>query len=314
MTANRLSFTILGTGALGGFYGSRLLVGGSRVRFIAHSDVALMREAGLRVDSPLGDQHHRHLEVYSSADPIPPSDVVCVGLKTTQNHQLIELLRPLVGPGTVILNLQNGLTAEDELVAAFPQAIVVAGLCFLCSNKVGPGHIAHLDYGLVSFAPYDARGRDWIPRLMQAFAEGGVGVESQPSLVQARWRKLAWNIPFNGLSVVLGANTDIIMADPESRALAAQLMNEVAAGAAACGAPFDDAFMPRLMATTERMTPYAPSMRLDYLAGRELEVEYMYRRPLREAARHGARLPAIQLLAGQLGFLDRRNRDGRARQ
>jgi 2-dehydropantoate 2-reductase len=70
--------------------------------------------------------------------------------------------------------------------------------------------------------------------------------------------------------------------------------------------------MPKLMATTERMTPYAPSMRLDYLAGRELEIEYMYRRPLREAARCGASLPAIQLLAGQLGFLDRRNRDGRA--
>ena len=310
MTAEQLSFTILGTGALGGFYGSRLLVGGSTVRFIAHGDVALMREQGLRVDSPLGDQHHRHIEVYAASDAIPASDVVCIALKTTQNHQLIELLRPLVGPGTVILELQNGLTAEDELAAAFPEAIILAGLCFLCSNKVGPGHISHLDYGLVSFAPYDARGRDWIPRLMQAFAAGGVGVESQPSLPRARWRKLAWNIPFNGLSVVLGANTDAIMADPGSRALAEQLMAEVATGAAACGVPFDTDFMPELMATTERMTPYAPSMRLDYLAKRELEIEYMYRRPLREAARHGANLPAIQLLTGQLGFLDRRNRDG----
>ncbi|EXJ17199.1 2-dehydropantoate 2-reductase [Imhoffiella purpurea] len=309
-TANSqdLSFTILGTGALGGFYGSRLLVGGSRVRFIAHSDVDFIRREGLRVDSPLGDQHHHPVEVYADSDEIPLSDVVCVGLKTTQNHRLVELLRPLVGEGTLILNLQNGLTMEEELAEAFPQAVVVAGLCFLCSNKVGPGHIAHLDYGLVSFAPLDARGRERIPDLMAAFSAGGVKVESQPSLPQARWRKLAWNIPFNGLSVLLDVETNRIMADPDGRALAEQLMAEVSLGAETCGVPFDEGFMPRLMEITEAMTPYAPSMRLDYLARRELEIEFMYRRPLREVARRGVRLPAIEAVARLLTLFDRRNR------
>ncbi|TCT18967.1 2-dehydropantoate 2-reductase [Thiobaca trueperi] len=310
MTAKHLSFTILGTGALGGFYGSRLLQGGSTVRFIAHSDVDWMRTHGLRVDSPLGDLVHQPVEVYASADAIPPSDVVCVALKTTQNAQLPELLKPLVRAGTVILNLQNGLTMEDELAAAFPDACVIAGLCFLCSNKVGPGHIAHLDYGLVSFAAFDERGHDWIPRLMAAFSAGGIAVESRPSLPQARWRKLAWNIPFNGLSVLLGVNTDVIMADPDARALAEELMAEVAVGAAACGVPFDTGFTRALLDITERMTPYAPSMRLDFLARREIELEYLYRRPLREVARHGVRLPAVEAIASQLAFADRRNREG----
>lgn len=302
------SFTILGTGALGGFYGSRLLVGGATVRFVARSDLELIRERGLRVESPLGDRHHFPVEVYSISDPIPPSDILCVALKTTQNPRLVEWLGPLVHEGTVILNFQNGLTMEDELAAAFPQATVIAGLCFLCSNKIGPGRIAHLDYGRVSFAPFDERGQDWIPRLMDAFAAGGVEVETWPSLPRARWRKLAWNIPFNGLSVLLGANTDLIMADPEGRRLAELLMEEVAVGAAACGVPFDQDFTARLLAMTERMKPYAPSMRLDYLAGRALEIEYMYRRPLREAVRQGVRLPAIETIAGQLSFLDRRDR------
>ena len=308
MASKTLSFTILGTGALGGFYGSRLLTAGDPVRFIAHSDVAHIREQGLRVDSPLGDQLHFPVEVYQACDSIPPSDVVCIALKTTQNHRLVELLTPLVHEGTVILNFQNGLTLEEELAEAFPSACILAGLCFLCSNKVGPGHVRHLDYGMVSFAPYDARGRDWIPRLMDAFAAGGVEVESQPSLPRARWRKLAWNIPFNGLSVLLGVNTDAIMANPDSRALAEQLMAEVAIGAEVCGVPFDEGFMPKLLEVTEAMTPYAPSMRLDYLAKRPLEIEFMYERPLREVAKRGVRLPAVEAVARQLRFLDRRNR------
>ncbi|MBK1718858.1 2-dehydropantoate 2-reductase [Thiocystis violacea] len=302
------SFTILGTGALGGFYGSRLLVGGSTVRFVARSDLDLIRERGLRVESPLGDQHHFPVEVHAASDPIPPSDILCVALKTTQNHRLVELLGPLVQEGTVILNFQNGLTMEDELADAFPQAIVIAGLCFLCSNKIGPGRIAHLDYGRVSFAPFDDRGREWIPRLMDAFAAGGIEVETWPSLPQARWRKLAWNIPFNGLSVLLGANTDLIMADPQARRVAERLMEEVAVGAAVCGVPFDPDFTARLLAMTERMKPYAPSMRLDYLARRALEIEYMYRRPLREVAKRGIRLAAVETIADQLSFVDRRNR------
>jgi 2-dehydropantoate 2-reductase len=302
------TFTILGTGALGGFYGSRLLHSGANVQFIAHSDVEFIREHGLRVDSPLGNLHHQPVAVYAASDAIPPSDVVCIALKTTQNHLLPELLAPLVHDGTVLLNLQNGLTAEAELAAAFPQAVVIAGLCFLCSNKIAPGHIAHLDYGLVSFAPFDERGAAWIPRLMTAFAAAGVPVESQPELTAARWRKLLWNIPFNGLSVLLGMNTDGLMADAEARALAEQLMAEVVAGAAVCGVQFADHFPAQLLETTAQMKPYAPSMRLDYLAKRELEIEYLYRRPLREVARHGVRLPAVEAITRLLTVADRYNR------
>ena len=303
-----LSFTILGTGALGGFYGSQLLNSGATVRFIAHSDVAFIREHGLRVDSPLGDVHHQTVAVYAADEVIPPSDVVCIALKSTQNHLLPALLAPLVHDHTVLLNLQNGLTLEDELAAWFPHADVIAGLCFLCANKLGPGHIAHLDYGLVSFAPRDERSAAWIPQLLAAFAAAGVPVESQPDLTTARWRKLLWNIPFNGLSVLLNRNTDGLMADAEAAALAEQLMAEVITGAAACGVQFADDFPAQLLETTRRMKPYALSMRLDYLAKRELEIEYLYQRPLREVARHGVRLPAVEAIMRLLRSVDCHNR------
>jgi 2-dehydropantoate 2-reductase len=305
-----LSFTVLGIGALGGFYASRLLEGGSRVRLIARSDVEAIRRQGLRVDSPLGNRHHHPVEVYGAWDPVPASDIVCVALKTTENHRLGELLGPLVREGTIILNLQNGLTMEEELACAFPEARVIGGVCFLCSNKIGPGHIVHLDYGAIGLAPLHEHDRPRLAPLMSAFSAGGIETESLPSLRHARWRKLAWNIPFNGLSVLLGANTDVLMADPDARRLAEVLIAEVASGAEACGCPFDEGFIAGLLEMTEKMTPYAPSMRLDYLAKRPLEIEYMYRRPLREAAAKGLKLTAIETLADQLAFLDRRNRGG----
>lgn len=308
VSPTRPSFTILGTGALGGFYGSRLLIGGADVRFIARSDLEVIRRDGLRIDSPLGDRVHCPVAVYADTDPIPPSDVVVIALKTTENHRLAELLRPLVHQGTVLLNLQNGLTMEEELAAAFPMARILGGVCFLCSNKVGPGHILHLDYGAVGLAPFDERDRGLLEPLIAAFAAGGIKAEALPSLQLARWRKLAWNIPFNGLSVLLGADTDQLIADPVARRLAERLIGEVAEAAAACGCPFVEGFVATLLDQTEKMTPYAPSMRLDYLAKRALEIEYMYRRPLREAAHHGKELPAIATIADQLTYLDRRNR------
>ncbi|QIK38593.1 2-dehydropantoate 2-reductase [Caldichromatium japonicum] len=308
VNGHRLSFTILGTGAVGGFYGSRLLVGGAIVRFIARSDVAWIRTHGLRIESPLGDRHHRPVDVYAATDPIPTSDVVCIALKTTENDRLPELLRPLIHEGTVILNLQNGLTLEEELAATFPQAVVIAGLCFLCAHKIGPGHIRHLDYGRITLAPADARAQACIPALQAAFAAGGIETDVQESLLAARWRKLAWNIPFNGLSVLLDCHTAGIMFDPEARALADRLMQEVAAAASACGVPFEPGFIPRLLEATARMVPYDPSMRLDFLAGRPLEIEYLYRRPLREAARRGVRMPAVETLADLLSIRDRARR------
>ncbi len=305
-----LSFTMLGTGAVGGFYGSRLLLGGARVRFIARSDVDWIRTQGLRVESPLGDQWHHPVEVYGPGEPVPASEVVCIALKTTENDRLPELLRPLLGEGTVILNLQNGLGLEDELAGLFPQAIILAGLCFLCAHKLGPGHIRHLDYGRISLAPWDNRGQAQIPRLQAAFAAGGIDTEVQESLLAARWRKLAWNIPFNGLSVLLDCNTQGMMSDPEARTLVERLMQEVGRGAAACGVPFAPGFIHQLLEATARMVPYDPSMRLDFLAHRPLELEYLYHRPLREAAKRGVQMPGVQTLTDLLAIRDRANRCG----
>ena len=129
-----------------------------------------------------------------------------------------------------------------------------------------------------------------------------------PDLGVARWRKLVWNIPFNGLSVVLDASTDELLADPATRRLVTDLMDEVIDAAAAVRSRVDPSFRDQMLATTDAMTPYAPSMKLDHDAGRMLEIEAIYDAPLAAAAAAGGAMPKTAALRDQLRFVEGRDR------
>jgi 2-dehydropantoate 2-reductase len=226
-----------------------------------------------------------------------------VGPETTA-----KLVGPLAAAGTVVVAMQNGLGVEAPLAEAAPGAAVLGGMCFVCTNKVGPGHIRHLDFGAVTLGEHTAGGRPaGITPAVTAVAadlEGaGVPATQLDDLAGGRWRKLVWNIPFNGLSVVLGAGTDELMAEPAVRDLARALMGEVLEGAGACGHGIPDRFADDMLASTARMIPYATSMKLDHDAGRPLEVGAIYDAPLAAAAAAGVAMPRVAMLAAQLRFL-----------
>jgi len=302
-----MKYTVLGTGAVGGYYGARLQKSGLDVDFLARSDYSVIKERGLRIDSCQGDFVLDRVNVYSSAEELPPTDVILVSLKTTANDKLAELLRPVVKKGTVILILQNGLGMEEEVSALFPEAVVLGGMCFICSQKRGDGHIVHLDKGSISAAPLREEGRDLLMKIQDDFQKAGVEMTLLDDLKTARWNKLLWNIPYNGLSVVLEADTAQIMKSPHGHNLAKTLMEEVIRGGEACGCTFPPGSIENMLEYTRVMTPYEPSMKLDFDLGRRMELEYMYRRPLKAAAERGVSLPHIAMLADQLAFREEKN-------
>lgn len=312
-------FAILGAGALGGFYGAMLHRAGHEVNFLLHSDLDVVRREGLRVRSAVhGDCDVVEPRAWGRVEDMPACDVVLVALKSTQNGLLAQLLPPVLAPGGCVLVMQNGLGVEDDAAAVVGAGRVVGGLAFLCSHKVGPGRIEHLDYGDVRLGEYGeglaARGiTDRLRRLGEDFAAAGVGVELEADLLLARWKKLVWNVPYNGLSVVLNATTDRLMGDPATRELCERLMREVVAGAAATGRTIEPAFVEKMLRDTDKMVAYKPSMKLDYDAGRPMELEAIYGNPLRLAARHGAELPGLAMLYHQLRFLDARRVGGQPR-
>jgi 2-dehydropantoate 2-reductase len=149
---------------------------------------------------------------------------------------------------------------------------------------------------------------DALEAIKTDFLAAGIPTDRTPDLKTARWKKLVWNIPYNGLSVVLNAGTDEIMGDAGTAALSRKLMLEVIRGAQACGGNVETVYADWICDFTRNMKPYKTSMILDYEAKRPMETEYIYRRPLEAARAAGVELPLIDMLATQLEFLDARNR------
>ena len=311
-------YAIIGTGGLGGFYGGSLARAGRDVHFLLHGDYEHVRNHGLRVDSVDGNFVLPRVFAYGRAADMPRCDVVAVALKTTANDLLGELLPPVIADDGVVLVLQNGLGVEEQVAGIVGPDRVMGGLCFLCASKIGLGHIRHLDYGYITLAEYDSRHRPMgITERMRAiggdFHAAGIRVNYAEDLVLARWKKLIWNIPFNGLTVVLDAATDHIMANVYSRALAEGLMREVAAAArAATGRVIPEAFIRSQLDDTAKMAPYSPSMLLDRRAGRPMEIEAIFGEPLRAAAAAGCPTPQIETMYQLLKFMDEGNQRGTA--
>lgn len=303
------SYAIVGTGALGGYYGARLHHAGCDVHFLLHGDYEHVRAHGLRVLSKDGDLSIARPQIYPAARDLPRCDIAAVCLKTTQNRLLPELLPPAVTSDGVVLMMQNGLGIEADALAVLPRHTILGGLAFLCSNKVGPGEIHHLDYGAVRFGEHrgDGRPAGITPAMLAVaadFKRAGIPTLLEDDLVLARWKKLVWNVPYNGMCVVEGCTTDRLMADPRTRARCEAIMREVLAIAAAQGRRIHPSFVEAMLTDTAKMAPYKPSMLLDYERGQPLELDAIYRRPLAVAAAAGIDCPEIRALYARLAEMD----------
>lgn len=306
---------VIGTGAIGGFYGVMLARAGHDVHFLLRSEFAAVAEAGLRVDSAVhGALTLQPAQVYRKAADMPPCDWLLVGAKTTSNADLAPAIIQAAADGAKVLLLQNGLDVEEQLRPLLPDSLhLLGGLCLICVNRVAPGFIAHQALGTINIGYHSGPGTDQAAR-MAIVEEGaglfrGAGLDSQamPDLGQARWQKLVWNVPYNGLSVLLGASTTPLMADDHSRGLIQALMAEVVRGAQACGHEIAPGYAEYLFTMTEKMSDYWPSMYHDYCQRRPLELEAIYARPLAKARAAGCELPRIEALYQALAFIDRRN-------
>ncbi len=306
---NKQRYAVIGAGALGGLYGGLLARAGFEVHFLLNRDFDHVTRHGLKVETKLGDFHLSDVHAHASPATMPACDVTIVALKTTKNDQLADLLPAPTRDGGIALVLQNGLNSEAHSVAVVGPDRVLGGCCFLCSNKVGPGHIRHIDQGRVVFGEYGDKAIEITPRV-QRIADDMVsaGIDAHPTddLPKTRWKKLMWNIPFNGLSVALDASTKQIIDDPDAIDLAEKIVREVHAGAAACGVHVAEKSIQTTIDVTRVMVPYDSSMRLDFLAGRPMEVEAILGNPLRTATSHGFPMPHVETLYRQLKFLDRR--------
>ena len=299
-----MKYGIIGTGAIGGYYGAKLAHAGQEVHFLLRSDYEYVKQHGLQVDSCDGSFHLDDVNAYQRPEDMPVCDVVLVCLKSVNNSKLLALLPPLLHDRTLVVLIQNGIGVEEDVQKMFPDVQLAAGLAFICSAKTQPGIVSHQCYGSINLADYSCRDEALIQTVVDEFREAGI----ETGLVEyheARWKKAVWNMPFNGMTVALHTQTDLLLKNKSTRQLIREQMMEVVTTAQHLGVKnIDESFVDKMIEMTDAMTPYSPSMRLDYDFHRSMEIYYIYSRPLEIAREADCRMSKLEMLEAELRFLE----------
>jgi 2-dehydropantoate 2-reductase len=292
---------VVGSGAIGCYYGAKLAAFGRDVHFLMRGDVEEIRQSGLSLSSKEGNLRVREVKHYASTEEIGPCDLVLIAVKATSNADLRGLIPPLLHEKTMLLTLQNGLGNEEFLAEHFGGDRVLGGLCFVCLNRVSRGAIEEYGHGHLTIGEFKGGPLPRTHEVVSEFEQCGVDCRVLDNLLLERWRKLVWNIPFNGLTITAGGiDTAAVLADDRLRNLTLALMAEVIAAANACGYALPAAVVAEQIKRTEAMGAYKPSTLIDFEAGRPLEIEPIWGEPLRRARAAGALTPRWQELYASL--------------
>jgi 2-dehydropantoate 2-reductase len=314
-----MKIAIVGPGALGSYYGAKLCQAGHEVHFLLRSDYETVRQNGVWIESVEGNfQVHPHAA--RAAEEIGASDLVIVGLKTTANHVLPQLLPRLTGSNTTVVTLQNGLGNEAAVSAVVGAEKTMGGVCFVCLNRIAPGRIRHIAHGNIVLGEFGRPAQPRTHHICQTFTDAGVTCKVTMNLEQARWEKLVWNIPFNGLGVASAAGidavlqgqiapgakmktcltTDLLLSDAGWERLVRELMMETIAAARAQGMDIPDSAADKQIERTRKMGAYKASTLIDFERGQELELEGLFMEPLRRARLASVPCPRLTALCGVL--------------
>jgi 2-dehydropantoate 2-reductase len=301
---NPVRILVVGTGAVGGFYGSRLAQAGAQVTTVNRSDYEAVAKNGILIDSIDGNYHfkpHNVLRKVAHYKSYP--DYILVALKSLPQLDIADIIAPAVGPKTTIFLLQNGVNIEENISVKFFDNEIISGLAFICVNRTKPGHIIHLCHGKLVVGTYPNGSSVAVSKLADLFNKSSTPCRISETIVTERWRKLIWNAPFNPISVLTRTDTQQIMSQPETVALVRSIMEEVYAVAASVGHNLPTDIIDINIADTQIMRPYKTSMLLDYEGNRPLEIETILGNVVRTAKKNGVMVPRLQTMYELLKLL-----------
>jgi len=305
-----VKIAIVGSGAVGTYYGAKLAYAGSDVHFLMRGDLSEVRRNGIFVRGEGENFRVAKINCYNSTKEIGACNLVIVAVKTTSNADLVDLVPPLLHKKTMLLTLQNGLGNEEFLAENFGAERVLGGLCFIAVNRHSKTEVERYDYGLVIVGELAGPAQSRTREVAAKFIRASVKCKATDDIALERWRKLIWNIPFNGLSIVAGGiDTAAIVTDKNLRQLTLDLMEEVIIAANKCGHALPRDAWREHIKRSEKMSGYKPSTLQDWESGKPLEIEAIWGKPVRRAAAAGAQMPRTETIYELLKQLDRTRRE-----
>lgn len=310
LDARRVSvrFGIMGTGGVGGYFGAMLARGGGEVAFIARgAHLAAMKKDGLRVESAVpGDFTARKGTFTDSPAEAGARDVVLYCVKTTANDDAIPALAPMVGPDTVIINLQNGVDNEEKLAAAYGAERVMGGAAYLFSSISVPGRVRQIGgprrliFGELAGGA-SARGE----RILAAFREAEINAECASDIQAELWTKFIFICAVGGVTALTRSSIGEIMACEETRSMTREAMREVFLVGRARGVNLPDGADEERFRFLDEQNPASKgSLCHDLEAGRRLEIDALCGAVSRMGAEAGVKTPCNDFIFRALKLAD----------
>jgi 2-dehydropantoate 2-reductase len=294
-----MRFVVFGTGGAGGYFGAQLALAGQHVVFIARGEhLKAIRSNGLRLETPTGNTVIQPAEATDEPAQLTDVDVVLLGVKAWQVTEAAQAIRPIIGPGTFVVPLQNGVEASSQLASVLGEEHVLCGLCGTLSWVAGPGHIRSVGgHNFIKFGELDNRCSERVERLYQAFAQAGVKVEVPSDILKALWGKFLLVTSFGGVGAITRAPIGVTRAIPETRRLLEQCMEEVVAVARARGVAVAETAVPDSLKFLDTTPANATtSLQRDIADGKPSELEFWSGAVVRLGREIGISTPVHKLI------------------
>ncbi len=307
-----MKIAIFGSGGVGGYFGARLAQHGHEVHFIARgAHLKAILEKGLRVESFLGDVHIPHAQATDDPAGIGPVDAVLVGVKAWQVPEAAEMTRPLVGERTLVLPLQNGVDAPDQLAAVLGKAHVLGGMCKISAFIAEPGVIRHAGViPYIALGELDNRRTSRVETLHAALTGAGIEAEIPENIQAAMWGKLTFIAPFSAVGAAVRLPAGAWRHLPPTRALLTEAMQEVVRVGQAQGVPIDERAVQNALAFVDSLGEgVTASMQRDIMEGRPSELEAQVGAIVRRGRERGVPTPANAFLYAVLLPQEQRSRE-----
>ncbi len=298
-----MRIAIMGSGGLGGYFGGLLAHAGHHVTFLARGEhLQAIREHGLRVESVHGDFTIQPAQATDNPSEVGPVDWVLFATKTYHIDQAAEEMRPLVGPQTAILPLQNGVDASERLIALFGPEPVLGGTCRVVSLVAAPGVIQQRSpFRHIALGELNGAITPRVQAIAAALQEAGAEVEISDSINKVRWTKFLFIASISGVGAATRVTSERITGCAETRHLLEEAMREIEALAAASGMPLDKDVVPETMAFCDNLPPgTTASMQRDIWEGRPSELESQNGYVARRGAELHVAVPVHTFLYGIL--------------
>ncbi len=273
-----MKILIMGTGGVGGYYGGLLAQQGNEVTFISRgAHLYAIRHEGLKVKSVHGD--FTIFPANATEDPakVEPVDLILFCVKTYNTDEAAEAIRPAVGPQTVVLSLQNGIDASEQIGKVVGAEHVIGGATWLSSAVEAPGVINQISqFRRVVFGELHGGRSERIQSIYEVLNQTGITVEISEDIQKVLWTKLVFIAAVSSVGSLTRLPMGNYRAIPETRSLLSNIMQEVESLARAQGVNLDEDVVQKWLEFIDNSAPHIkPSMELDVEAGHRTELESM---------------------------------------